>query len=56
MQLKIWIRVYWILYVGLMIKNENLIFEFNVRMGDPECQTILRYWKMIYLKYFLIVV
>ncbi len=30
------------LYVGLMIKNENpYLIEFNVRMGDPECQTIL---------------
>ena len=30
------------LYVGLMIKNDNpYLVEFNVRMGDPECQTIL---------------
>ena len=30
------------LYVGLMIKNNNpYLIEFNVRMGDPECQTIL---------------
>ena len=30
------------LYVGLMIKNGNpYLVEFNVRMGDPECQTIL---------------
>ena len=30
------------LYVGLMIKNKNpYLIEFNVRMGDPECQTIL---------------
>jgi len=30
------------LYVGLMIKNNNpYLVEFNVRMGDPECQTIL---------------
>ena len=30
------------LYVGLMIKNdEPFLIEFNVRMGDPECQTIL---------------
>ena len=30
------------LYAGLMIKNENpYLIEFNVRMGDPECQTIL---------------
>ena len=31
-----------ILYVGLMIKNnEPYLIEFNVRMGDPECQVIL---------------
>ena len=30
------------LYVGLMIKNNNpYLVEYNVRMGDPECQTIL---------------
>ena len=30
------------LYVGLMIiKNEPYLIEFNVRMGDPECQTIM---------------
>ena len=30
------------LYVGLMIKNNDpYLIEFNVRMGDPECQTIL---------------
>ena len=30
------------LYVGLMIKNNDpYLVEFNVRMGDPECQTIL---------------
>ena len=30
------------LYVGLMISNnEPYLIEFNVRMGDPECQTIL---------------
>ena len=30
------------LYVGLMIKNNKpYLVEFNVRMGDPECQTIL---------------
>ena len=30
------------LYVGLMIKdNEPYLIEFNVRMGDPECQAIL---------------
>ncbi len=30
------------LYSGLMIvKNEPYLIEYNVRMGDPECQTIL---------------
>ena len=30
------------LYVGLMIvKDDPYLIEFNVRMGDPECQTIL---------------
>ena len=30
------------LYVGLMIvNNEPYLIEYNVRMGDPECQTIL---------------
>jgi len=30
------------LYTGLMIKNKNpYLIEYNVRMGDPECQVIL---------------
>ena len=30
------------LYIGLMIKNnEPYLIEFNVRMGDPECQVII---------------
>ena len=30
------------LYAGLMIVNsEPYLIEYNVRMGDPECQTIL---------------
>ncbi len=30
------------LYVGLMIKNnEPYLIEYNVRMGDPECQVIM---------------
>jgi phosphoribosylamine--glycine ligase len=30
------------LYVGLMIKkNEPYLIEYNVRMGDPECQEIM---------------
>ena len=31
-----------ILYAGLMIKNnEPYLIEYNIRMGDPECQVIL---------------
>ena len=31
-----------ILYAGLMIKDNNpYLIEYNVRMGDPECQVIL---------------
>jgi len=30
------------LYVGLMIiKNEPYLIEYNIRMGDPECQVVL---------------
>ena len=30
------------LYVGLMIiKNDPFLIEYNIRMGDPECQVIL---------------
>ena len=30
------------LYVGLMIKkNEPYLIEYNVRMGDPECQVLM---------------
>ena len=30
------------LYAGLMVvKNEPYLIEYNVRMGDPECQTII---------------
>ena len=30
------------LYAGLMIVNgEPFLIEYNVRMGDPECQTII---------------
>ena len=30
------------LYVGLMIKDNNpFLIEYNIRMGDPECQVIL---------------
>ena len=39
------------LYVGLMIKkNEPYLIEYNVRMGDPECQVILPRLKSDILK------
>jgi len=39
------------LYVGLMIKkNEPYLIEFNVRMGDPECQVILPRLKTDFVK------
>ena len=42
------------LYVGLMIlKNEPYLIEYNVRMGDPECQTILPNLKSDLLEIFL---
>jgi len=42
------------LYAGLMIaKNEPYLIEYNVRMGDPECQTILPKLKTDLLDIFL---
>ena len=42
------------LYVGLMIvNNEPYLIEYNVRMGDPECQTILPKLKSDLLEIFL---
>ena len=42
------------LYAGLMIKNrEPYLIEYNVRMGDPECQTILPRLKTDLLKIFI---
>ena len=39
------------LYAGLMIcNNEPFLIEYNVRMGDPECQTILQDLKLTFLK------
>ena len=39
------------LYVGLMIKKKNpFLIEYNVRMGDPECQAILPRLKTDLLK------
>ena len=39
------------LYAGLMIvENEPFLIEYNVRMGDPECQTILPKLKTDFLK------
>tara|TARA_B100001250_G_scaffold412648_1_gene444449 strand:+ start:3106 stop:4368 length:1263 start_codon:yes stop_codon:yes gene_type:complete len=42
------------LYAGLMIvDNEPYLIEYNVRMGDPECQTILPRLKTDILDIFL---
>ena len=42
------------LYAGLMIvDNEPFLIEYNVRMGDPECQTILPKLKTDLAKIFL---
>ena len=39
------------LYAGLMIKNNNpYLIEYNVRMGDPECQVILPLLKSNFLE------
>ena len=39
------------LYAGLMIvENQPYLIEYNVRMGDPECQTILPRLKTDFLK------
>jgi len=41
------------LYVGLMIKNnEPFLIEYNVRMGDPECQVIMPRLKTDLVKIF----
>ena len=43
------------LYVGLMIVgNEPFLIEYNVRMGDPECQTILPKLKSDLLEIFIL--
>ena len=40
-----------ILYAGLMIKdNEPYLIEYNVRMGDPECQVLMMRLKTDLLK------
>ncbi len=42
------------LYAGLMIiKDEPFLIEYNVRMGDPECQTILPKLKSDFLEIIL---
>ena len=41
------------LYVGLMIsKNEPYLIEYNVRMGDPECQVVIPRLKTDIVKIF----
>ena len=34
----------------MIINNEPYLIEYNVRMGDPECQTIIPNLKLILLK------
>jgi len=42
------------LYAGLMIKNdEPYLIEYNIRMGDPECQVILPRLKTDIVKIFV---
>ena len=42
------------LYVGLMIKkNEPYLIEYNIRIGDPECQVILPRLKTDIVQIFL---
>ena len=42
------------LYAGLMIvENEPYLIEYNVRMGDPECQTILPQLKTELIEIFI---
>ena len=40
----------------MIVDKEPYLIEYNVRMGDPECQTILPKLKLIWLKYYLLVV
>jgi len=43
------------LYAGLMIKNgEPYLIEYNVRMGDPECQVIMPRLKTDIVKLFIL--
>ena len=43
-----------VIFFGLMIKNNTpYIIEYNVRFGDPECQTLLRDLKTEILDIFL---
>ena len=43
-----------ILFFGLIIKNDKpSVIEYNVRFGDPECQTLLRNLKTDLLKIFI---
>ena len=39
------------LYAGLMInKNEPYLIEYNIRMGDPECQVLMMKLKTDFLE------
>ena len=36
----------------MIVNNEPYLIEYNVRMGDPECQTILPKLKFRFIRYF----
>ena len=36
----------------MIVNNEPYLIEYNVRMGDPECQTILPKLKTDFFEYY----
>ena len=37
----------------MIVENEHYLIEYNVRMGDPECQTILPQLKTELIEIFI---